>query len=251
LKYESGGGPGHEQICQALYNSVSAQEDLRTVFTAQLLFWLLAATDGHAKKFSLRLLPGGRYQLTPLYGVLSTWPIVGDGPRLLPWHQARLALSLRAKNRHYALKTAQHSGASSGAIVLGGTIRASESICDMRFGPFDWPRWSVVTWIRDESTLFQPRHPRWLMAAFVTILIVGVADYLTPPQISFSVFYLVPVAGVAWLAGTTGALASEQVGADVTVNGMLESADRLMYEVKSGGKNGARFATYSPPRASR
>jgi serine/threonine-protein kinase HipA len=105
LKYESEGGPGLARISQVLYNSVNAREDLRTVFTAQLLFWLLAATDGHAKNFSLRLLPAGRYQLTPLYDVLSTWPIIGDGPRQLPWHKAKLAMAVWGTNRHYALKT--------------------------------------------------------------------------------------------------------------------------------------------------
>ena len=31
---------------------------------AQLLFWMMAATDGHAKNFSIRLLAQGRYRLT-------------------------------------------------------------------------------------------------------------------------------------------------------------------------------------------
>jgi HipA-like C-terminal domain len=75
------------------------------VFAAQLLFWLLAAVDGHAKNFSLRLLPGSRYHLTPLYDVLSTWPIIGDGPRQLSWHKAKLAMAVWATNRHDLLKT--------------------------------------------------------------------------------------------------------------------------------------------------
>lgn len=39
---------------------------------------MLAATDGHAKNFSLRILSQGRYQLTPLYDVLSIWPVMGE-----------------------------------------------------------------------------------------------------------------------------------------------------------------------------
>jgi serine/threonine-protein kinase HipA len=105
LKYESDGGPGLARIAQVLYNSVNASEDLQTVFAAQLLFWLLAAVDGHAKNFSLRLLPGSRYHLTPLYDVLSTWPIIGDGPRQLSWHKAKLAMAVWATNRHHLLKT--------------------------------------------------------------------------------------------------------------------------------------------------
>lgn len=35
------------------------------------------AIDGHAKNFSLFLLPGGNYRLSPLYDVLSAWPMIG------------------------------------------------------------------------------------------------------------------------------------------------------------------------------
>ena len=52
----------------------------RDLLLAQILFWLLAAPDGHAKNFSLHLLPGGRYRLAPLYDVMSIWPVVGSGP---------------------------------------------------------------------------------------------------------------------------------------------------------------------------
>ena len=105
LKYESDGGPGLERISRVLYNSVNAREDLQTVFTAQLLFWMLAAGDGHAKNFSIRILAAGRYELTPLYDVLSFWPIIGDGPREVSWHKARLAMAVWGTNRHYVLRT--------------------------------------------------------------------------------------------------------------------------------------------------
>ncbi len=41
---------------------------------AQILFWLIGATDGHAKNFSVFLGPGGSYRLTPLYDVLTAQP---------------------------------------------------------------------------------------------------------------------------------------------------------------------------------
>jgi len=105
LKYEADGGPGLEKISQILYGADKAQKDLQTVFTAQLLFWLLAATDGHAKNFSIRLLPGSHYRLTPLYDVLSTWPIIGDGANQISWHKAKLAMAVWGNHRHYALST--------------------------------------------------------------------------------------------------------------------------------------------------
>jgi len=103
LKYESDGGPGMRQIMEILRGSQSATEDRATFFKAQLLFWLMAATDGHAKNFSLRLLPGGTYRMTPLYDILSAYPIMGRGANRLDPHKARMAMSVTGGNRHYDL----------------------------------------------------------------------------------------------------------------------------------------------------
>ena len=47
----------------------------------------MRAIDGHAKNFSLFLNPGGRFQLTPLYDVLSAWPVIGrrSGQMAMAW----------------------------------------------------------------------------------------------------------------------------------------------------------------------
>lgn len=106
-KYEADGGPGIGECLKVLAGSEGAQADGRTFLCAQLAFWLLAATDGHAKNFSIFLLPGDRYRLTPLYDVLSAWPVIGNGPNHVAWHQARLAMAIRAKNTHYRLSEIQ------------------------------------------------------------------------------------------------------------------------------------------------
>lgn len=49
------------------------------MFSALVVFWMLAGLDGHAKSFSLRLLPGGRFRLTQPYAVMSIRPVEGDG----------------------------------------------------------------------------------------------------------------------------------------------------------------------------
>lgn len=103
-KYECEGGPGLVDIAHILHSSETRDEDLSTLLRAQLLFWMLAATDGHAKNFSLRLLAGARYQLTPLYDVLSAWPVTGNGPNHLDRHKLKLAMALRSKNAHYRIK---------------------------------------------------------------------------------------------------------------------------------------------------
>ncbi len=102
-KYENDGGPGIRQIMEILRGSEQADMDRTNFFRTQLLFWALAATDGHAKNFSLRLLAGGRYQLTPLYDILSTYPIQGRKPHLFDPRESRLAMAVEGRNRHYAL----------------------------------------------------------------------------------------------------------------------------------------------------
>ncbi len=61
-KYETDGGPGILEIAELLKGSDTPDTDQRTFFKAQIVFWLLGATDGHAKNFSIRLGPGGRFQ---------------------------------------------------------------------------------------------------------------------------------------------------------------------------------------------
>ncbi len=39
-----------------------------------ILQCLLGATDGHLKNFSVHIAPGGHYQLTPFYDLLSAYP---------------------------------------------------------------------------------------------------------------------------------------------------------------------------------
>ena len=106
-KYEAQGGPGMAGCLQVLRSSRAAAADIRHFLCAQLAFWLLAATDGHAKNFSIFLLPGDGYRMTPLYDVISVWPVVGRGPNLVPWQEARLAMAVRTKNVHYELARIQ------------------------------------------------------------------------------------------------------------------------------------------------
>ncbi|BAO81533.1 uncharacterized protein related to capsule biosynthesis enzymes [Serpentinimonas raichei] len=104
-KYEADGGPGIEPLARVLAGSQNARADLRTLLASQVAFCLLAATDGHAKNFSIRLLAGGTYALTPLYDVLSAWPIIGTGKNRLAWRSAKMAMAVIGKNRHYELAT--------------------------------------------------------------------------------------------------------------------------------------------------
>jgi serine/threonine-protein kinase HipA len=107
LKYQADGGPGLVAIARILRGSTESARDLATMFRAQVLFFLLAATDGHAKNFSIRILPGGSFQLTPLYDVLSAWPVIGKKANEVPLDKARLAMALPGTRPHYHLKSVQ------------------------------------------------------------------------------------------------------------------------------------------------
>lgn len=104
LKYESDGGPGVRQIMKLLATSRNPDRDRRTFFQAQVLFWMLRATDGHAKNFSIFLRQGGTYELTPLYDVLSAYPVIGKGAKKLSPYDARMAMAVRSKNPHWVMR---------------------------------------------------------------------------------------------------------------------------------------------------
>ena len=99
-KYESDGGPGIADILVFLKGSNEPASDQRLFVKAQIAFWLLAATDGHAKNFSVFLYPGGGFKLTPLYDVMSTQPLFDKGQ--LRRNQMRLAMAV-GDSRHYRL----------------------------------------------------------------------------------------------------------------------------------------------------
>jgi serine/threonine-protein kinase HipA len=101
-KYQTDGGPGIEQVLELLKASDSPAEDQRLFVRAQLVFWLLGATDGHAKNFSLFIHPGGGFRLTPLYDVMSAQPTLDA--HQIPRKKMRLAMSVGG-NRHYLIDT--------------------------------------------------------------------------------------------------------------------------------------------------
>ncbi|VEI77574.1 Serine/threonine-protein kinase HipA [Serratia fonticola] len=86
-----------------LLGSVTAEKDRYNFMKAQVLFWLLAATDGHAKNFSVFIEADGRFRLTPLYDILSVYPVFG-GRGLHP-KDAKLAMGLKgSKGKKYAIE---------------------------------------------------------------------------------------------------------------------------------------------------
>lgn len=104
-KYEEHGGPGIAAILDTLRGSEAAAIDRTNFLAAQLIFWMLAAPDGHAKNFSLFIGQRDHFWSTPLYDVMSAWPAVGSGARQLQWKKLKLAMALRTRNAHYRMDT--------------------------------------------------------------------------------------------------------------------------------------------------
>jgi len=172
LKYESDGGPGITDILKLLRGSDEPLSDQRSFLKANIVFWLMGATDGHAKNFSIFISPGGRFRMTPLYDVISAQPSV-DSKQIL-WKQFRLAMAFGTKP-HYQIRqiaprhffqTADTAGIGRQVIesviqeLLDGTVSAVESVVASL--PADFPdeiASSIKAGIKGRLRLLEHREP--------------------------------------------------------------------------------------------
>lgn len=99
-KYQSDGGPNMRDILGLLRGAQDPQSDQAAFLKSQIIFWLIGATDGHAKNFSIFLRPGNSYGLTPFYDVVSAQPAVDRGQ--ISQNKFRMAMAI-GKNRHYPI----------------------------------------------------------------------------------------------------------------------------------------------------
>lgn len=101
-KYQSDGGPGIPD-CLNLLTASSNGKDRATFFKTQIFFWLIAAIDGHGKNFSVFLEPENSYRMTPLYDVLSAFPMLSKSASKtsLRSQKIKMAMSLKGKNTHW------------------------------------------------------------------------------------------------------------------------------------------------------
>jgi serine/threonine-protein kinase HipA len=129
-KYQSDGGPGIAQIMDLLLGSDHAEGDRKNFFKTQIIFWVLAATDGHAKNFSIALLPGGHYRATPIYDVLSAHPVIGNGKNQISPHKAKLAMAVRGSTNYYLLDKIQRRHWISQARQVGFGALAAERLIE-------------------------------------------------------------------------------------------------------------------------
>jgi len=131
LKYESDGGPGIAGIMHFLLGSRISTDDREVFFKAQILFWLLAAIDGHGKNFSVFLEPESRYRMTPLYDIISAYPLMAA--KSIPKQKAKMAMALTGSKKYYKWQTIQPRHFLSTAKVVGfSEQRAGELMAEMK-----------------------------------------------------------------------------------------------------------------------
>lgn len=102
-KYQDHGGPGIGDGLRLLEGSRSRAADQLLFLKAQIVNWILAAIDGHAKNYSLSLGPDG-FAMTALYDILSAAPAMAAGG--FRNRELRLAMSV-GRRRHYRLDQIQ------------------------------------------------------------------------------------------------------------------------------------------------
>lgn len=98
-KYENQGGPGFPQMMSLMNGADDPEADRARLMRTACFTYLIAATDSHAKNYSLLHARGpGRpsMRLAPLYDVASAWPY----PAKIPPKKMKLAMKIGG---HYRL----------------------------------------------------------------------------------------------------------------------------------------------------
>lgn len=128
LKYQADGGPGINDVMRLLLGSQDPTKNRDTFFRSQVLFWLLAAIDGHAKNFSVFIGSEGKYQLTPLYDIMSAYPLIAK--KQLHAQKITMAMALRGKNYHYHWQHVQRRYFLDTAKAVHYSVDRAETILD-------------------------------------------------------------------------------------------------------------------------
>ena len=118
-KYQSDGGLGITDCMKILDGASESHEDKRIFFKAQIIFYLLMATDGHSKNFSLYHQSKNRYGLTPLYDILSAHPIVGSKGDQIAIQKVKMAMAIKGSRHYYHIQQIQRRHFINHAIEVG------------------------------------------------------------------------------------------------------------------------------------
>ena len=79
--------------------SSNMMEDSKNFMKTVFAFWLPGAIDGHAKNFSIFLNPRNEFNLTPVYDLVSVYPLVVK--KQISKQKFKMAMAVRGKSVHY------------------------------------------------------------------------------------------------------------------------------------------------------
>lgn len=97
-KYTDSGGPSCADVLELLKSTGDAAQNNIAGFLQMLFFnYLIAATDAHAKNYSIMLEANGEHRLAPMYDVASIAPYVK--PNTWKTKPPKLAMSIGGENR--------------------------------------------------------------------------------------------------------------------------------------------------------
>ena len=150
IKYESDGGPGLSEIMRFLLQSREAKQNREVFYQSQVLYWLLAAIDGHAKNFSVFIEPDGRFRMTPLYDIMSAHPLLAN--KQLQPKKIKMAMALSGNNRHYHWNTIQPRHFISTAEQIGFNTDTARRLFNEMIDKVD----NVVTRVRSQLPEYFP-----------------------------------------------------------------------------------------------
>jgi serine/threonine-protein kinase HipA len=135
-------GPGIVDIMKLLQGSDTPNEDRAAFFRAQIIFWLIGATDGHAKNFSIFLRPGGGFRLTPFYDILSAQAAFDRNQ--IPRKAFRLAMSIGNSGKYELLEIAGRHFVETGRKAGLGPTTIGQLITDVVKRAGDAPQKALV-----------------------------------------------------------------------------------------------------------
>jgi len=153
-KYESDGGPGIKEISAILRGS-SNSNDNSLFFSSLFAHWLCASPDRHAKNYSIFIGKKGAYRLTPLYDLISAYPILGNKASQIAPQKLKMAMGISGKNKHYTWQriTNRHFRETGGKIGL-----PEKTIQDL----FDFFYESIPIAINKMSDLIPKGFPQYI-----------------------------------------------------------------------------------------
>lgn len=141
-----------------------------------MLFYLLAAIDGHAKNFSLSIEVGGKYQLTPLYDIMSAYPLLAN--KQLQAKKIKMAMALKGKNNHYYWYDIQRRHFLTTAKIANYSVHRAEQILDEMLEKVDAVIEQVSNKLPDKfpSNIYQPIFDGMRMAKCRLLKILKIQD---------------------------------------------------------------------------